>query len=1009
METADFAPGTTVRLVARPEVVGIVSGSRHVGGVLRFDVFHDNGVHGYFASQIEPVTIASKPDTISAAGLRTGLTSELLRDKNTGYLHARNVGRIDYEPYQYRPVLKIVQADRPRILVADDVGVGKTIEACLILKELQARQRARTVLVICPKPLVVDEKWRNELKRFDEDFVHLDSSDLRFCLEETLREGEWPSRFAKAILPYSLLDERLLVGGSGSARRIGLVDLAPGPHFDLVIVDEAHHIRNRSTFAYQNVQRLTESADAVVMLSATPLQTDSQDLFTLVNMLRDDLVPTERDFAQMLEPNHYLYEAVEAARAGHDKWQADVNRALDGALATAWGRQVMAVDPRVGLVRDLLGTEPEDARARIRIVRTLEDLNTFSAIVSRTRRRDIGKFTTRKPRAPLVRFTPAQEGVYNAVLALGRRIVELQAPGMPVEFLLSMLRRQAASSISALAPLAEQMLENRLDKIEFSEMGDDAPDSETVPPIMAELRNEIGKVGRLAAELDGLPDPKVDVLQQVVTDKQAEDNNKVLVFSTFRHTLRYLEEQARGWDVRVAVVHGAVPDEDRHSFRRRFKLPKSNPDAIDLMLCSEVGTEGLDYQFCNTLVNYDIPWNPMRIEQRIGRIDRRGQQSESVAIINILTQGTIEAEIYERCLLRIGVFHRALGGSEKILGDLTTGLRKIAEDLTLSESEREARLRQLADNEVARIHELERLEDQQGALLGLTTESFESRIAEASTEWLEDDKISGLVRSYFETMSGRRIALQPGRIAVVRLDENTAAQIGDNLRAVGGDARLERLLRRIPVVLRLTTDAELAADEDDVELLGATHPIVLAAAQHAALAGVPTASLRVRSNLVPPGHYPVAVHSWTRFDSRDTLTLRYVSTDASVEAAADALLAMAVDGGPQTGLGPMQAEMLEQRHHVEWESARDKHVARAKAAGAQRVASLKAQRDRQLRVVEENASKVSDAKIVKMRQGELAAIQEKFDRLIARHQRAVTGADLITKQLATALLEVEAP
>lgn len=163
METAAFAPGTTVRLVARPEVVGVISDSRESGGVLRFDVFHDNGIHGYYASQIEPVITASKPETISAAALRTGLTSELLRDKNTGYLHARNVGRIDYEPYQFRPVLKIVQADRPRILVADDVGVGKTIEACLVLKELQARQRARTVLIICPKPLVVDEKWRNEL------------------------------------------------------------------------------------------------------------------------------------------------------------------------------------------------------------------------------------------------------------------------------------------------------------------------------------------------------------------------------------------------------------------------------------------------------------------------------------------------------------------------------------------------------------------------------------------------------------------------------------------------------------------------------------------------------------------------------------------------------------------------------------------------------------------------------------------------------------------------------
>ena len=405
-------------------------------------------------------------------------------------------------------------------------------------------------------------------------------------------------------------------------------------------------------------------------------------------------------------------------------------------------------------------------------------------------------------------------------------------------------------------------------------MGEDAPDSEAFPRFMAELRNEI-RDDRPAGRRTwtGSPTRKSTSSSRSSTDKQAEDNNKVLVFSTFRHTLRYLEDQARGWDVRVAVVHGAVPDEDRHAFRRRFKLPKSNPDAIDLMLCSEVGTEGLDYQFCNTLVNYDIPWNPMRIEQRIGRIDRRGQQSESVAIINILTQGTIEAEIYERCLLRIGVFHRALGGSEKILGDLTTGLRKIADDLTLSESDREARLRQLADNEVARIQELERLEDQQGALLGLTTESFESRVAEASSEWLEDDKIGGLVRSYFEAvLPGRRIALQPGKVAVVRLDEDAAAQIGDDLRAaVGGDARLERMLRRTPVVLRLTTDAELAADEMTSSC--SARPIPLsspppntrrcrASRRHRC------GSARIWSR---PVSYPVAVHSWTRFDSRDTL------------------------------------------------------------------------------------------------------------------------------------------
>ncbi|MGB3764620.1 MAG: SNF2-related protein, partial [Ornithinimicrobium sp.] len=160
-----------------------------VGEKARYGVFHGSEIHSYFASQLERSDSPTGTIHISAAELNGALSATLLLDENSNYLHARNAGRIDFEPYQYRPVLKLVQADRPRILIADDVGVGKTIEACLILKELQARGRAESILVICPKPLVVDEKWRIELKRFDEDFIHLDSKSLRWCLEETAREG----------------------------------------------------------------------------------------------------------------------------------------------------------------------------------------------------------------------------------------------------------------------------------------------------------------------------------------------------------------------------------------------------------------------------------------------------------------------------------------------------------------------------------------------------------------------------------------------------------------------------------------------------------------------------------------------------------------------------------------------------------------------------------------------------------------------------------------------------
>ena len=284
--------GTFVVLVARPEVRGPIVAVDFVADKTRYTVFHDGDSHQYFAAQVREAHADTAAKNANAADLHAALTATLLTDPNSDYLHTRNAGRIDFEPYQYRPVLKLVQSDRPRILIADDVGVGKTIEACIILKELQARKKAESVLVICPRPLVVDNKWRSELRRFDEDFAHLDSKTLRWCLEETLREGSWPTRYRQAIVPYSLLDETLLTGRrpNQTKRLPSLDDLGGELHFDLVIIDEAHHIRNRATKAFQNVQRFVDSADAVVMLSATPIQTHSQDLFTLVSLLRDDLV-----------------------------------------------------------------------------------------------------------------------------------------------------------------------------------------------------------------------------------------------------------------------------------------------------------------------------------------------------------------------------------------------------------------------------------------------------------------------------------------------------------------------------------------------------------------------------------------------------------------------------------------------------------------------------------------------------------------------------------------------
>jgi ATP-dependent helicase HepA len=166
---------------------------------------------------------------------------------------------------------------------------------------------------------------------------------------------------------------------------------------------------------------------------------------------------------------------------------------------------------------------------------------------------------------------------------------------------------------------------------------------------------------------------------KVVLDKLAMPKNKVLIFSTFGIRLSYLVGQAQGQLCPVRPGSRRVYRTRSAPLEAPIWLPKGDPDALDVLLSSEVGCEGLDFQFCDCLVNYDLPWNPMRIEQRIGRIDRYGQQSEAVAIFNLITPGTIDAEIYDRCLSRIGVFQHAIGGNEEILGDITRELHNIAE------------------------------------------------------------------------------------------------------------------------------------------------------------------------------------------------------------------------------------------------------------------------------------------------------------------------------------------
>ena len=201
---------------SRGAVVAVLAGNPEN----RFKVFIDGTTQTFYASQLQAEDQREeKENALPCDQFHAYLTALQIKYPGLSTLYSLNAARVDFIPYQFRPVLRFIRSDRPRMLIADGVGVGKTIEAGLILRELQARREIRSVLIVCPRPLVIEKKWQNEMKRFEERFTHLDGSTLRYCINEMDLDGVWPDQHQKVIVPYSLFDERLLHGSAPGGKR----------------------------------------------------------------------------------------------------------------------------------------------------------------------------------------------------------------------------------------------------------------------------------------------------------------------------------------------------------------------------------------------------------------------------------------------------------------------------------------------------------------------------------------------------------------------------------------------------------------------------------------------------------------------------------------------------------------------------------------------------------------------------------------------------------------------
>jgi ATP-dependent helicase HepA len=1008
-ETAPaFKVGDLVALRSNPTnvmpVIEVLTGS----GVCRYRVFENSSRTTYYESQLQaPISAPSEHKILTAGEVRAYLTSMQILSPSTANLFSLRTGRVQFVPYQYRPVLKLIRSDRPRLLIADEVGVGKTIEAGLIIKELQARMDLARVLVICPKALVAERKWFIEMKRFDEYFTALDGPMLRHCLQETHLEGEWPELYAKSIVPFSLLNSDLMFGRTGRGKRNeqGLLGLDPPPKFDLVIVDEAHHIRNADTLLHQSVRYFCENAEAVLFLTATPVQLGSEDLYTLLNVLRPDLVMDHASFDQMAEPNPYINAAIQHCRGAQDGWQREASLSLGLVAQTEWGRLFVREDPSFQAIYDQLQGESIPDADRVGLTRAIEELYTFSPLINRTRRRDIGEFTTRKPETLTLEFTSPQQQLHDGLLDVIARILAFCHGQQNVKFMMTTIRRQAASCLYGLAPLLEDILTGKLNRLELIEASD-ADEAEEVS-FVDEVRSDIAVLLEQARNLDPA-DPKVEAFVTVLTDKGKLANNKALVFSTFRHTLAYLALHTERAGLRYGLIHGEVADEDRADLRRRFALPKEEAAALDVLLSSEVGCEGLDFQFCDFLINYDLPWNPMRIEQRIGRIDRYGQKSEAVAIVNFVTPGTVDAEIYERCLWRIGVFQHAVGGNEEILGAITRELHDIAESFDLTPEERSERLQQLADNAVRQVQEEQALESKQAELFGLNIpdQHWREEIEAAESYWLSPSAIQGCVSAYLSARLASDVAHVLGEQALktLRLGQDARAKLLNDYRQLARSTEQvarewEKWLKGSQPTLTITFDQQTAAENSKAAHLSVVHPLVRQAARFLQLDEPAFAALAVQSDDVPAGEYRFALYRWKSMGVKVDETLVPVVADPSVETVLLTLLQSTSEVSSANAIPLSEFDELDALHYSKWTAARADHIAANRQLVEHRIQSLNVSHRARSAAISDQISRATNAKIQLMKQSELTRAEGDFNRHMAELERAANSGDILANAI----------
>ncbi len=699
-----------------------------------------------------------------------------------------SISRVDPLPHQLEAVYEyFMKLPSVRFLLADDAGAGKTIMAGLLIRELTLRGLAERILVVCPANLTF--QWQRELKeKFDQQFFVLKGGEIR----DQFGVNQWLTQ-DKAITSLDLAKRE---------------DILPGlrqVQWDLVIIDEAHRMsasdETHKSQRYRLGELLRDSADNILLLTATPHKGDPQNFTLFLQLLDQDVYADVKSIQEAMDRRRapfYLRRTKEAMRYFPERQE-------DGSWAA---RPVFT--KRITNTADfrLDGVEFDLYDA---VTRFVKRQSSRAAVQGDDRRaRAVGFLMSMYQRRLASSTRAMRRSLENRVRRLDEGLKQAQT-----------LAQAAPPVIPDLEDLEEmedaerESLERLLEAI-------------TLAGNAEEVRSEIGELEALAKDAKAVEESgseaKLNHLSDILQQEGYFDDpeKRLLIFTEFKDTLDYLLENLQQWGFRVGSIHGSMKPGSRDDPGTRLHAEQQFRDGnIQVLVATEAAGEGINLQCCHVLFNYDIPWNPNRLEQRMGRIHRYGQYYDCL-IFNFVATNTIEGHVLQRLLAKLQEIRDALDDDAvfNVVGEVLPApqVERVLRDYysgKLGEADLEDRL--LRDVDEHRFREICQTALEGLAAKDLNLEMLVERRARAQERrvvpetiarfMLEGSRDAGLELT---PVQGQPHTFVPGRTpnALRRYERDQ-------------DWRLPVLVTRYP---RLSTDRE-TAEKQNLEWVTPGHPL----------------------------------------------------------------------------------------------------------------------------------------------------------------------------------------